>query len=523
MGRDIETTEFSREDRLRYREKVKTNLAVLRRLVDEGRFETGRRLLGVEMEVYLTDADGSARPINDELLKRIASPEFQTELAQFNIEFDLRPRRVVADVFGQLEEELRASLDRATAKAETLDAQVVCIGILPTLTDFDVTAQNLSANPRYRALNDMILNARGEDILIHIEGDETLDTIANSIVFEAACTSMQLHLQIDPDDFARYWNAAQALSAPLLSAGANSPFFLGKQLHHETRIALFAQSIDTRTEELASQGVRPRVWFGEKWLTEGIFELLDENVRYFPALLPICEAEDPERMLADGDIPHLPELTLHNGTIYRWNRPVYAVARRRGEVVTRRLEAHAFPHRFLGVGQRRQQAVVQRDVGHRVDHGWAGRKDAVLDAQVRPAARHRVHRAVPAVDGAVVQGQLGQVRDVAVGQHPLGILCLADRQQRREVAHVLVEQLEDALGQPLLAEPHPRPHALAGELLGAGVDRLREQSDARLVVQLLAKEERRVRARRQQRCRQRLSGVPVAREVIRIDLQMQLH
>jgi len=340
MGRDIETTEFSREDRLRYREKVKTNLAVLRRLVDEGRFETGRRLLGVEMEVYLTDADGSARPINDELLKRIASPEFQTELAQFNIEFDLRPRRVVADVFGQLEEELRASLDRATAKAETLDAQVVCIGILPTLTDFDVTAQNLSANPRYRALNDMILNARGEDILIHIEGDETLDTIANSIVFEAACTSMQLHLQIDPDDFARYWNAAQALSAPLLSAGANSPFFLGKQLHHETRIALFAQSIDTRTEELASQGVRPRVWFGEKWLTEGIFELFDENVRYFPALLPICEAEDPERMLADGDIPHLPELTLHNGTIYRWNRPVYAVARGRPHL---RIENRVLP------------------------------------------------------------------------------------------------------------------------------------------------------------------------------------
>ena len=340
MGRDIDTTEFSREDRLRYREKVKTDLAVLRRLVDEGRFETGRRMVGVEMEVYLTDADGSARPINDQLLKRIASPEFQTELAQFNIEFDLRPRRLVADVFGQLEDELRTSLERANAKAQTLDAQVVCIGILPTLTDFDVTAQNLSANPRYRALNDMILNARGEDILIHIEGDETLDTVANSIVFEAACTSMQLHLQIDPESFASYWNAAQSLSAPLLAVGANSPFFLGKQLHHETRIALFTQSIDTRTEELASQGVRPRVWFGERWLTEGIFELFDENVRYFPALLPICEPEDPAQMLADGDIPHLPELTLHNGTIYRWNRPVYAVARGRPHL---RIENRVLP------------------------------------------------------------------------------------------------------------------------------------------------------------------------------------
>jgi gamma-glutamyl:cysteine ligase YbdK (ATP-grasp superfamily) len=148
-------------------------------------------------------------------------------------------------------------------------------------------------------------------------------------MFEAACTSMQLHLQVDPNDFARYWNAAQALAGPLVAVAANSPFFLGKQLHHETRIALFEQSIDTRTEELSAQGVRPRVWFGEKWLTEGIFELFDENVRYFPALLPICEDEDPQELLRTGDIPHLPELTLHNGTIYRWNRPVYDVARGR--------------------------------------------------------------------------------------------------------------------------------------------------------------------------------------------------
>ena len=340
MGRDIDTTEFTREDRTRYREKVKANLRVLNELVESGRFETGRRLVGVEMELYLTDHDGHAMPINAELLERIASADFQTELAQFNIEFALDPKRLVGDVFANVEDELRTSLDRAHAKAGTMDAQVTIIGILPTLTDFDVTEQNLSANPRYKALNDMILSQRGEDIFIRIEGDETLETRTNSILFEAACTSMQLHLQVDPDDFAVYWNAAQALSAPLLAVGANSPFFLGKQLHHETRIALFEQSIDTRTEELASQGVRPRVWFGEKWLREGVFELFDENVRYYPSLLPICDEEDPEEMLRSGDVPHLPELTLHNGTIYRWNRPVYDVARGRPHL---RIENRVLP------------------------------------------------------------------------------------------------------------------------------------------------------------------------------------
>jgi hypothetical protein len=340
MGRDIETTEFSREDRTRFREKVKANLAALRHLVHTGRFETGFRRIGVEMEVYLVDANGAVMPINAELLRRIASKEWQTELAQFNIEFGVEPRTLAKDVFRQTEDALRGSLENAQAQAETLDAQVVIIGILPTLTDFDVTEQNLSANPRYHALNDAILAARGEDILLRIEGDEKLEMTLNSITAEAACTSYQLHLQVDPDDFARYWNAAQVIAAPLVAVAANSPMFLGKLLHHETRIALFEQAIDTRSEELAQQGVRPRVWFGEKWLREGMFELFDENVRYFSALLPICEPEDPIQVLREGGVPGLAELTLHNGTIYRWNRPVYEVA---GGVPHMRVENRVLP------------------------------------------------------------------------------------------------------------------------------------------------------------------------------------
>jgi gamma-glutamyl:cysteine ligase YbdK (ATP-grasp superfamily) len=343
MGRDIEVTEFTREDRTRFREKVRGNLVALRELVDGGRFETGRRQCGVEMEVYLTDQLGNAAPINAKLLENLASSGFQTELAQFNIEFGVSPRVLTGHVFHTIDSELRRSLNHAYDVAEQLGARVMIIGILPTLTSFDVTEQNLSMNPRYRALNDMILAARGEDIVIRIQGEELLSTRTNSIVFEAACTSMQLHLQVDPHEFGLYWNAAQAMSAPLLAAATNSPFFLGKQLHHETRIALFEQAADTRTEELILQGVRPRVWFGEKWLDEGegLWELFDENVRYFPALLPICDDnEDPGQVLVAGDVPHLPELTLHNGTIYRWNRPVYEVFRGRPHM---RIENRVLP------------------------------------------------------------------------------------------------------------------------------------------------------------------------------------
>jgi hypothetical protein len=143
---------------------------------------------------------------------------------------------------------------------------------------------------------------------------------------EAACTSMQLHTQVSPDDFPTYWNASQTIAGVQLAIGANSPFLFGKELWAETRIALFEQATDTRSEELKSQGVRPRVWFGERWITS-IFDLFEENVRYFPALLPITDDEDPVAMLDGGDTPSLAELRLHNGTIYRWNRPVYDVVR----------------------------------------------------------------------------------------------------------------------------------------------------------------------------------------------------
>ena len=122
---------------------------------------------------------------------------------------------------------------------------------------------------------------------------------ADTIAPESACTSVQLHLQVSPADFPSCWNAAQALAGPQLALGANSPYLFGKQLWAETRTELFLQATDTRSPELKNQGVRPPVFFGERWITS-IFDLFEENVRYFPALLPETTDEDPEAVLADG-------------------------------------------------------------------------------------------------------------------------------------------------------------------------------------------------------------------------------
>jgi len=328
MGQDVAHRQFTREDRARFRQKVRRCLDVLARMLSETRFDSERRSMGLEIELNLTGPDGDPAMVNEKVLGLIADPDFQTELAQFNIEINIAPQLLAGDVFERLETEVRASLNHADDEANEAGADVVMIGILPTVRPAHLTEDTLSANPRYALINEEVFAARGEDISIVIEGVERLSATADTIGPEAACTSVQLHLQVSPETFAAHWNASQAIAGVQLAMGANSPFFFGKELWRETRIALFEQAADTRPDELKAQGVRPRVWFGERWITS-IFDLFEENVRYFPALLPICDDEDPLAVLDRGDVPQLGELRLHNGTIYRWNRPVYDVARGR--------------------------------------------------------------------------------------------------------------------------------------------------------------------------------------------------
>jgi hypothetical protein len=324
VGQQVAAKTFSREDRQRYRRKVRACLDVFARMLSEARFHPERRSFGLEVELNLTDDAGEPALINAAALEAIADPSFQTELGQFNVEINVEPRLLEGTVFTELEGDARASLNNAEERSRTVGAHMMIIGILPTLGAEHLHAETFSANPRYALLNEQIFAARGEDLEIVIGGVERLSTHADTIAPEAACTSVQLHQQVDPDAFAGYWNAAQAIAGVQVAIAANSPFFCGKELWRETRIALFEQATDTRPEELKAQGVRPRVWFGERWITS-IFDLFEENVQYFGALLPVCDDEDPVATLERGDVPQLSELRLHNGTIYRWNRPIYDV------------------------------------------------------------------------------------------------------------------------------------------------------------------------------------------------------
>jgi hypothetical protein len=321
----------TRQDVQRYREKTQLCLDALARMLAEDRFSTGPQQMGLELELNLIDENGDPAMANQTVLQHIDDPAFQTELGQHNIEVNVAPRPLTADETPELEQELRASLNTANDAAHTAGVSLVMIGILPTLRPEHFDQRWMSPTSRYTLLNKQILAARGEDLKLDIAGvplagqqAEWLQCAADSVLPESGCTSVQLHLQVAPDDFAAHWNAAQALAGVQVAVAANSPFLLGRALWHETRIPLFEQATDTRSPELRNQGVRPRVWFGERWITS-VFDLFEENVRYFSPLWPEIQDEDPLAVLDSGGAPSLSELRLHNGTIWRWNRPIYDV------------------------------------------------------------------------------------------------------------------------------------------------------------------------------------------------------
>jgi gamma-glutamyl:cysteine ligase YbdK (ATP-grasp superfamily) len=332
MGRDVSAIGVSTQDRRRYREKVQRCLEAFTAMLREHRFASDPPSMGMEIELNLVDEDGRPAMRNAAVLDAIAGEQWSTELAQFNVEVNLPPFPLAAKALGALEQTVRDTLNDADARARRVGARLILVGILPTVREADLTEAALSSNPRYLMLNEQIMTARGGEAMhLDIEGvdgaygSERLMLHADSISPEAACTSVQFHLQVSPEDFGAYWNASQMIAGVQTALAANSPFLFGRELWRETRIPLFEQATDTRAKELREQGVRPRVWFGERWIGS-VLDLFEENSRYFSPLLPVCEEDDPLDQLARGEVPPLDELTLHNGTVYRWNRPVYDIA-----------------------------------------------------------------------------------------------------------------------------------------------------------------------------------------------------
>ncbi len=301
------------------------DLRALAYMLTEGRVESGKLRIGAEQEMFLIDKDLRPAPISVDVLKRANDARLTTEIARFNLEANLTPLDLTGNCFTQMQDELEELLKLTRESAETLGANVLLSGILPTLQKSDLTLENLTPIPRYHELNRGVIGMRGGPFSIHIKGLDELSLTHDNIMMESCNTSFQIHFQSTPGGFVNDYNVAQAVTAPVLAAAVNSPLLFGYRLWQETRVALFQHSTDARSRPQLARSQPTRVSFGDHWLQNSVVELFHEQISRFRPIIIAQPDENPFQVLARGETPLFSALRVHNGTVWRWNRACYGV------------------------------------------------------------------------------------------------------------------------------------------------------------------------------------------------------
>jgi gamma-glutamyl:cysteine ligase YbdK (ATP-grasp superfamily) len=313
MGQEISASRFRRQDFEQFGTRLAEETALLETWFREACFDTTGCVAGFELEAWLVSADGRPAAMNAEYLDALGSPLVVPELSVYNVEINTRQRSLEGAALGRMRDSLDAIWARCNEVAARFGSRLAMIGTLPSLREEDLGLHSMSPLQRYRALNEQVLRLRqGRPLELEVRGAELLRIRQPDVMLEAATTSFQLHLQTPEASAARLFNASVVAAAPTVAVAANSPFLFGRELWQETRVPVFEQAVAVGGDE-AGGGPNPRVTFGSGYVRESLFELFAENRDCYPVLLPMCESEPLGRLY---------HLRLHNGTIWRWIRPL---------------------------------------------------------------------------------------------------------------------------------------------------------------------------------------------------------
>jgi CBS domain-containing protein/gamma-glutamylcysteine synthetase len=339
MGIQLEKSTNGVEQLREFTSWLLRDVHALERLLDENRIESEVRRIGAEQELAFVDANWRPSAIGPEVLEDLNDPHFTAEIARFNLEVNLDPLTFEKDVLRQMEQKLNHYLSLVRHAAKKYDSEIILIGILPSIRKNDLTLENMTPSERYFQLNDAFTRLRGRKYQLDIKGSDELTVTHENVMLEACNTSFQLHFQVDANEFPNMYNIAQAVTAPVLAAAVNSPLLGRYRLWHETRIALFQQSLDTRSGP-QERDLQPRVSFGTQWVNKSVLEIYQEDIARFKPLIGVDSVADPFAQMEEGLPPSLEALRMYSGTVYRWNRACYGVGSGRAHL---RIENRVVP------------------------------------------------------------------------------------------------------------------------------------------------------------------------------------
>lgn len=313
MGQEIKTTAYQDADYRRFHQRLTAETELLGKFIQNGVCSEVLPVAGFEIEAWLLHDDMRPAPLNESYLQSFNHPMACPELAKFNVEMNTPPVRLTGDVFANMHQDLSSTWLQAEQHARQMGLNLLMIGTLPTLQQHELNLGNMSNLNRYQVLNKRVLETRGKPILLDICGHEHLKVEHHDVMLEAATTSFQLHIQCPLSVAHHFYNASIIASAAMVAVCANAPYLFAKDLWAETRIPMFEQAIALGGYQGVAEGPLYRVSFGSDFARQSIMECFVENLQHFPVLLPETFDDDPALFS---------HLRLHNGTIWRWNRPL---------------------------------------------------------------------------------------------------------------------------------------------------------------------------------------------------------
>ena len=314
MGKEIEHICFKDEDYNDFKRHLRNETKLLKNWFKEDVFSKDKPMVGLEIEGWFVDEDFLPSDLGNKVICEANDPLIVPEISRYNFEINCHPYYIDKNLLENISKDIQNLWGKISQSAKENNLKTLAIGTLPTLRDQMLNMECLSPQKRYAALNEIVMKHRNNrPIHIHLEGREELELFHNDVITECAATSMQIHLGTTQEKGGALYNASCYLSPFMAAISANSPFLFGKDLWDESRIPLFEQSVEFDSFRTNTGRVEKRVSMGTNYIRDSLFELFLENLDGHEILLP---------EIGNNHEEWLDHLRLHNGTIWRWNRPL---------------------------------------------------------------------------------------------------------------------------------------------------------------------------------------------------------
>jgi gamma-glutamylcysteine synthetase len=311
MGQSVDKINFDTYDFQEFSRKLELETLLLQKWKEAGLLSQGEeQQSGFELELWLLNKDYHPASNNCAFADEVNNQFLICEVANSALEVNLPVETLHEDILTKHHERLNFLMNTYQNYAEKCKQYLVAVGTLPTAKPEDYTESTLTEQMRFQAMRNFYSMTRSRNApRIAISGNEMLDLLIDNITLIGAMCSFQIHFRTNLAQLTRLYNASLIMSAPLVALAANSPFILGKNVWDESRIPYYEQVMAANNpyERMS------RVTFGEGYIYSSLEDLLIENHKNYSPVLPQVLDTATESMF---------HLRLHNGTIYRWNRPV---------------------------------------------------------------------------------------------------------------------------------------------------------------------------------------------------------